>query len=85
MVVSLILLSAVGLFKLLFFLLFVYIVIRVVSWFLLLARFSSRSTPYGKESTKDREGDITIHFSRDGKKKTDKDDGEYVDFEEIKE
>lgn len=81
---SFILLSAVGLSRILFFLLVFYFVMRIVSRILAANRFSSRQSSYENEKRKkDSDGDITIRFSKNGKKKIDKDDGEYVDFEEM--
>ncbi|MBN1768789.1 MAG: hypothetical protein JW842_09790 [Prolixibacteraceae bacterium] len=69
----------VGFFRTLLFILAIYFIVRFIVR-LLMPR--SRK-PSNDASTNTREGETTIRFNQKGEKIIDKDEGEYVDFEEV--
>jgi len=69
-----------GLFRILFFLVMVYLLIRWISKLLEPAPQNKQQNRRGQQSGQD---ETTIRFNKSGKKIIEKDKGEYVDFEEV--
>jgi len=77
-----------ALIRLILILLVIYLVIKIVARFLLRSfvknvnrNFEDQQKKYRKE----KEGDVTINAKPRGNKKIDKDEGVYVDYEELEE
>lgn len=70
----------VGLFRTVFFLVVVFLLIRLISKLLEPAPQSRQQNKRGQHSYQD---ETTIRFNKSGKKIIEKDKGEYVDFEEV--
>ena len=72
----------VGLFRILLFILVFYLLIRAVR-FILSYSSSGRVHNSSHKKTPRNEGDVTIDHIPDERKKVDRNNGEYVDFEEM--
>lgn len=69
----------VGFFRTLLFILAVYFIVRFIVRLLM----PDSRKPSNDASSNSREGETTIRFNQKGEKIIDKDEGEYVDFEEV--
>lgn len=69
----------VGFFRTLLFILAVYFIVRFVVRLLM----PDSRNPSNDASSNSREGETIIRFNQKGEKIIDKDEGEYVDFEEV--
>jgi hypothetical protein len=69
----------VGFFRTLLFILAIYFIVR----FIVRLFMPGTRNPSNDASTNNREGETTIRFNQKGEKIIDKDEGEYVDFEEV--
>jgi hypothetical protein len=77
--ISLVILYIVGFFRTLLFVLAIYFLMR----FLMRLLQPHNKTQSSKKSPETKEGETTIRFNKKGEKIIDKDEGEYVDFEEV--
>ena len=75
----LIVLYIVGFFRTLLFILAIYFLVRFITRLLQ----PDNKTRSSKKSSQPKEGETTIRFNKKGEKIVDKDEGEYVDFEEV--
>lgn len=74
--------------KFLLILIFIFILIRIVTRYILrtyLKNVKQNFENQQSQHTQKREGDVTINTKPGQSKKIDKDEGDYVDFEEVKE
>jgi predicted tellurium resistance membrane protein TerC len=77
--ISLVILYIVGFFRTLLFVLAIYFLMR----FIIRLLQPHNKTHSSKKSSETKEGETTIRFNKKGDKIVDKDEGEYVDFEEV--
>lgn len=79
-----------GLFKTLLIILIVYLGYKVLKFILPLRRYvreineRMRREDALRGKRMEKEGDVTIHYAPEQKKNVGKDEGDYVDFEEVK-
>lgn len=74
--------------RFLFILLIIYFIIRIFTRYVLRFYLNNMQRKYENQQNqynKKREGDVTINTKPNKTKKIDKDEGDYVDFEEIDE
>ncbi|MCF8361548.1 MAG: DUF4834 family protein [Prolixibacteraceae bacterium] len=77
--IALVILYIVGFFRTLLFVLAIYFLMRFIVR-LLQPHNKNQSS---KRSPETKEGETTIRFNKKGEKIVDKDEGEYVDYEEV--
>ncbi|UCG27557.1 MAG: hypothetical protein JSV24_11380 [Bacteroidales bacterium] len=76
----------VGLLRTILIIVAVYYLVKFVIWLFREPAGTNRSAgQYNQEHKKKKEGEITIDFIPENKKHIQKDSGDYIDFEEIKE
>lgn len=76
----------VGLFRIILIFLLIYYGVKLVTWLFQMPG-GSRNSKFQGNRQKERfrkEGDVTIDFTPKKNKKVDKENGEYIDYEEVK-